>query len=617
MTHLKTKITKNIDITLRRQPFNSDTKALKQFDEYTGETLLVLGVPFGGPVEGRDSDGEAFHAKTDIGMNIGDSVLATYYHGFGPDDANTLQDPPHFIGRAKYSRRDEQGHWFEVKLDSEDELAKRISSADIEGGAVKASSGAVSHLVRTSKNGLIDVWPVGELAIFDTSDERQPANQFAVVSLKKALAEDAKTDSKSDELEESVAISDEIAANEIKDRNANNEVKNIMSDKENQEQPEVKTVTEVVTPEIDYTKMVQGLTPVISEAVKGHVVEAVNTLDVDGKIKAAIDGIANEPPKQEAAISAPNVKRVTKTGFSNEDTDAFVHFLKTGEKVKAALQEGTDAEGGFLVPNDFYGPIVEKRNELSIPRMVDVDTFRTSREVVDIPTENAAATDFVLTAEEAAYDQNEPTFANEQVTVYKYTKEIRISEELLADEASNLMEFLSRAVGRAAASTENAIFATGTGSGQPEGLTVGGSNGVTAAGAAAITAGEVIDLYTSLGDYIQDNAFWMMAKETYSAIRQLTGNPFLFQATPQGDSTRPALNGHNVYLTHSMPAMTTGLKSVVFANPGFYTLVENGAMTMQRNDMLYMATGQIALFFKFRVGGIVTQSDGVKFLTQA
>ena len=203
------------------------------------------------------------------------------------------------------------------------------------------------------------------------------------------------------------------------------------------------------------------------------------------------------------------------------------------------------------------------------------------------------------------------------MTVYKYTKEIRISEELLDDEASNLMEFLSRSVGRHAASTENAILAVGTGSGQPEGLTVGGSNGVTAAGAAAITAGEVHDLYTSLGDYIQDNAFWMMAKETYSSLRQLQGDPFLFQGTPQGDHMGPSLLDHRVYLTHSMPAMTTGLKSVVFANPGFYTLVENGAMTMQRNDALYMASGQVALFFKFRVGGIVTQSDGVKFLTQA
>lgn len=601
---------------MRRQPYQGDAKALKPFDEYDGKSIEVLGVPFGGHIEGRDSDGEAFHAKTDIAMNIGDSVTATYYHGFGPDDNFSFQDPPQFIGRAKYIRRDERGHWFEVKLDNSDDLAARVITALDNGEDVKASSGAVGHLVRTGGAGLIDVWPVGELAVFDTNETRQPANQLAIVNYMKST-EQPEAALRAYELENVASVeADDI---EVKSKTeTNTEVKPMSDEKNTQEtQPEI----QVVTPEIDYgaiaSETAKAMLPTIQEAVKSQVVDAVANLDIDGKVKAAVSEIADQPAKEEPAIAAPNVKKVTKAGFSNEDSDAFLYYLKTGKEVKAALQEGTDAEGGYLVPNDFYGPIVEKRNEMSIARQVGVDVFQTSRQVVDIPTENAAATDFVLTAEEAAYNQNEPTFANEQVTVYKYTKEIRISEELLTDEASNLMQFLSNTVGRAAASTENAIFAVGTGSGQPEGLTVGGSNGVTAAGAAAITAGEVIDLYTSLGDYIQNNAFWMMAKETYSAIRQLQGNGFLFQPTPQGNNAGPDLNNHNVYLTHSMPAMTTGLKSVVFANPSFYTLVENGSMTMQRNDMLYMATGQVALFFKFRVGGIVTQSDGVKFLTQA
>ena len=111
MDHLKFKIKRNgKELNIRRN-MSSAAKALKNFDEYTGKTFMVLGLPFGGHIQGRDSDGEAFHQTTDPAMNIGDSVPATYYHGFGPDDPSTFQDPPHFIGRAKYVSRDERGHW--------------------------------------------------------------------------------------------------------------------------------------------------------------------------------------------------------------------------------------------------------------------------------------------------------------------------------------------------------------------------------------------------------------------------------------------------------------------------------------------------------------------------
>ena len=73
-----------------------------------------------------------------------------------------------------------------MRLDEGEELAQRIKIAIDEGKEVRgASSGAVGHLVRYGKAGLINVWPVGELAIFDTNEWRKPANQLAVVEAKR------------------------------------------------------------------------------------------------------------------------------------------------------------------------------------------------------------------------------------------------------------------------------------------------------------------------------------------------------------------------------------------------------------------------------------------------
>ena len=39
-------------------------KMLKAFNELEGRTYEVLGVPFGGPLEGRDADGQYFSTNT-------------------------------------------------------------------------------------------------------------------------------------------------------------------------------------------------------------------------------------------------------------------------------------------------------------------------------------------------------------------------------------------------------------------------------------------------------------------------------------------------------------------------------------------------------------------------
>ena len=48
------------------RPVESAEKRMKADAEYTDVGWRVLGVPFGGPIKGRDLDGEAFHEDTNI-----------------------------------------------------------------------------------------------------------------------------------------------------------------------------------------------------------------------------------------------------------------------------------------------------------------------------------------------------------------------------------------------------------------------------------------------------------------------------------------------------------------------------------------------------------------------
>jgi hypothetical protein len=154
--------------------------------------LDVLGCPYGGPVNGKDAQGEYFDAGTKFHEDKFGLPPAVYYHGFTGDGKPDSE--PRFIGRTLKRWRDGAGEWFRVRLDKASAEAGRVWEA-AKRGTARASSGAVSHLTRTAPDGRILHWPVAELSIFETDSGKKPANGYAVAMLAaKALWSDAGLD---------------------------------------------------------------------------------------------------------------------------------------------------------------------------------------------------------------------------------------------------------------------------------------------------------------------------------------------------------------------------------------------------------------------------------------
>ena len=140
--------------------------------------LDVLLVPFGGPLNGKDTDGQYFDASTVTQHEIYKTIPAYYYHGYDPN--GNPQGDPEVIGMMHYDHTDEKGHWYKAILDKASALARRIWEA-AKKGLARASSGSIPHIVRDNKrNGHIDKWPVVEGSLIDEGDKRRPANAYAV-----------------------------------------------------------------------------------------------------------------------------------------------------------------------------------------------------------------------------------------------------------------------------------------------------------------------------------------------------------------------------------------------------------------------------------------------------
>ncbi len=169
------------DLEAGRDAAKHSVKALDE--DYTIE---VLGAPYGGHFAGRDGHGEYFTKNTNFMIDEGDARPVTYYHGQTPGGMREFNVAT--VGKAWMIRRDAMGVWFKVILNTANKYAKRLWDSAKKGG-LYGSTGTISYLSRTQRNGEITQWPIGELALMDIGRKRQPANLLAAGHVAKAFEE--------------------------------------------------------------------------------------------------------------------------------------------------------------------------------------------------------------------------------------------------------------------------------------------------------------------------------------------------------------------------------------------------------------------------------------------
>lgn len=566
-------------------------KRMKADLEYTPMDWRVLGIPYGGPINGRDLDGEAFTPDTNFWLKLGDSINLSYYHGFEPDEPGKMQPQPAMIGRAQFVEADERGLWFEPSLDLDEPLAKRLVAAGIE--SLRASSGAVNHLVRKADGGIITTWPVGELALFDTNEWRKPANDFAVIEAKAEL------------------ITEAIPEAEV-------------------------SAVDAVEKLVESQETIKPNQPILEETMgEEKIVEEEKAeepkLDVEALKKSIIEDLKAERGEEKGS---PTVKApaVIESLGEVDYTKAYWHYLKTGETSdlrKAIknnvnpLNEGDAAQGGYLVPDDEYGKIIARRDEESLISRLGLLRVNTNRDKYNFPTEATSLSKFTIVAEEGNISpaEDEPVFGQEAVTVYNFKKLIKVSEEVLEDENSGLEMFLNNAIGRALADTENYYALIGAGTTEPEGAFTGGTAALTLDDDVTIAASEIPELMGKLGSPYHNGAVWVMNPATWFYLKGLTGNPFQFTdgvARLSGTVDGPTLEGYPVVLNSNVQAYSTAsYDSLLFGNFNYMGFVTNRGLRIRRLNELYAGTGQVGILVNYRFGCGVLQQEAFQYATQA
>ena len=329
----------------------------------------------------------------------------------------------------------------------------------------------------------------------------------------------------------------------------------------------------------------------------------------------------------DAELNMPTSKRITekpdapkseneKTGRASDTyKKAFWNQLRSKlgvstPELRNSLQEGTDSEGGFLVPDEFEHTLVEAMRDATIVRPL-AHVITTSSGVHKIPVV-ASHGSAAWIDEEGAYTEGDETFG------HKVGKIIKVSEELLNDSAFDLEGYFVSEFARRIGEKEEEAFLVGNGTLKPTGIlntTGGGDVGVTSASATAITADELIDLYHSLKEPYRKDAVRILNDSTVKAIRKLkdgTGQ-YLWQPGIK-DGEENTILGRPYYTSAFVPSIAAGAKTVIFGNLNYYWIGDREGITFKRLNELYAGNGQVGFLAYKRLDGKTVLPEAIKVL---
>ena len=303
----------------------------------------------------------------------------------------------------------------------------------------------------------------------------------------------------------------------------------------------------------------------------------------------------------------------TKTGRAS---DAYKHSFLTAlrsnfRQVSNVLTEGTDTSGGYLVPDEYDERLIEKLDAENVMRSLGTVIQTSGERKINVAASKPAAS-WIEEGGELVF--SDPQFSQIILDAYKLSVAVKVSEELLADNAYDLEGWLINSFSRALANSEEEAMVIGDGVSKPTGILTSGEVGITTAGN-KIEADEIIDLIYKLKRPYRTNAVFLTADSTLAAIRKLkdsTGQYLWQPALTAGEPDR--LLGYPVYTTAFVPAVAAGQPVLAFGDMSYYNIGDRGVRSFAALHELYAGVGQVAFVCKERVDGKLVLPEAVQIM---
>lgn len=299
-----------------------------------------------------------------------------------------------------------------------------------------------------------------------------------------------------------------------------------------------------------------------------------------------------------------------KTGrASDEYRDAMISAMRSNfRNVSNVLQEGVDADGGYLVPEEYDRRLIDVLDGENIMRGLATTITTAGQHKINIAATKPAA---AWIEEGGALTFGDATFDQIYLDAYKLHVAIKVTEELLYDNAFGLENYIITQFGKALANAEEDAFLNGDGKGKPTGIfdkTKGGQIAGTLT--AAIKFDDLIDLVYGLKRPYRKSASFIMNDATLASLRKLKDNNGAYIWQPSYKEGEPdRVLGYTVHTSSFAPT-----NAIAFGDYSYYNIGDRGSRSFGELRELFAGNGMIGFLAKERVDGKLVLPEAVKVL---
>ena len=288
--------------------------------------------------------------------------------------------------------------------------------------------------------------------------------------------------------------------------------------------------------------------------------------------------------------------------------EAMLKALRSNfRQIDNVLQEKVDADGGYLVPEEYDNRLIQTLNGENIMRSL-ANTITTSGDhKINIAATNPAA---AWIEEGGQLTFGEATFKQVLLDAHKLHVAIKVTEELLYDSAFNLEDYILEQFGKALANAEEDAFLNGDGTGKPTGIFHETNGGTHLTEVTAFKSDDIINLIHALKRSYRKSAAFIMNDKLIAIVRKLKDGNGAYMWQPSYQVGEPdTLLGYPVYTSAFAPE-----GKIAFGDFSYYNIGDRGTRSFKQLTELFAGNGMIGFVAKERVDGKLILPEAVQIL---
>ena len=331
-------------------------------------------------------------------------------------------------------------------------------------------------------------------------------------------------------------------------------------------------------------------------------------------------------PAADAIVNTPSVEDVEKpkTGRASEEyKKAMLEAIRTDfRRVSNVLSEGVAADGGYLVPDEWDRRLIDSIEEQNIMRRLGTSITTSGLHKINIAGTKPAA---AWIDEGDALTFSDATFSQISLDAHKLLVAVKVTNELLSDNAFNLENYILTQFALAVGNAEEDAFLNGplttpTGSaGKPKGLfTTAAAEPTGNIETNSISADDIVSLIYSLKRPYRRRAVFIMNDSVISVIRKLKdeNKAYMWQPSYQADEPDRLL-GYPIYTSPYAPAIAAGAAVIAFGDMSYYNIGDRGTRSIQELRELFAGNDMTGYVMKERIDGVLVLPEAVRVLKMA